>query len=44
MNPTVIIGRVKQILNYYKAKGVKPERMFYMTPYPPSNIMVQMVA
>ena len=39
-DPTEILGRVRQILNFYKAMNVKPERMFYFTAYPPTDMMV----
>ena len=39
MDPVAICDYVKQVINYYKAKGVKPERMFYLTPYPPTGLM-----
>ena len=39
MDPVVICGYVKQVVAYYKAKGVKPERIFYFTPYPPTGLM-----
>ena len=39
MDPKVILGYVRQVVAFYKAKGVKPERMFYFTPYPPTGLM-----
>merc|ERR1712059_195511 len=38
-DPVVILGFVRQVVQYYKAKGVKPERIFYFTPYPPTGLM-----
>ena len=39
MDPAVICGYVKRVIAYYKAKGVKPERIFYLTPYTPTGLM-----
>ena len=39
LDPKVILQYVKQIIQYYKAKGVKPERIFYFPPYPPTSLM-----
>ena len=39
MDPKVILQYVKQIVAFYKAKGIKPERMFYFPPYPPTGLM-----
>ena len=40
MNPTVILDYVQQVIQFYqRTKGVAPERMFYMTPYPPTGLM-----
>ena len=39
LDPVVICGYVKQVVAYYKAKGVKPERIFYFPPYTPTKLM-----
>merc|ERR1719453_1987022 len=31
MNPTVIIGFARQIMQFYKSRGVRPERLMYMS-------------
>ena len=33
-----ILGYVKEIINIYKANNVKPERMFYIIPHPPTEL------
>ena len=44
MDPAVILARVEKIMTFYADRGVQKDRMFYMTPYPPSEGMVMMVA
>ena len=39
MDPTVILGFVREVVQFYKARGVRPERMMFMTPYPPTLLM-----
>ena len=39
MNPTEILKHVRQVLQYYKSKGMNPSHIFYMTPYPPTGLM-----
>ena len=40
MDPTVILDYVQQVIQYYTTtKGVAPERIYYMTPYPPTGLM-----
>ena len=44
MDPTVILGFVRQIIQYYKERGVEPHRMIYFTPYSLTGIMKFAVA
>ena len=44
MNPTEILRYVRQVIQYYKSKGVRPERIIYFTPYPPTGLMKFAVA
>jgi len=40
MDPTIILEYVQGVIQYYKThKGVAPEMIFYMTPYPPTGLM-----
>jgi hypothetical protein len=36
---SVIIKLVKEVIQFYKSKGVKPQHIIYITPYPPSMRM-----
>ena len=35
----VILEDVRGIIQFYKERGIKANRMFYMTPYPPTGLM-----
>lgn len=43
MNPSVIIGYVRQIIQFYKQRGVKPQRIIYMATYGPNIQMKTLV-
>ena len=38
-NPTIILGYVRQVIQFYKSKGILPSRIIYFTPYPPTGFM-----
>ena len=38
-DPAAILEQVRRVLRHYKARDVKPERMLYITPYPPTHLM-----
>ena len=44
MDPTEILRNVRELIKYYKNKGVKKERIIYFTPYPPTGLMKFAVA
>lgn len=44
MNPSVILGFVRGIIQFYKRRGIKPERLIYMTTYGPNVKMKVFVA
>lgn len=44
MNPTAILSFVRQIIQFYKQKGIRPERLIYMTTYGPNTRMRLFVA
>lgn len=44
MNPTVILGYVRQIIQFYKRRGIAAERLIYMTTYGPNIQMKLLVA
>lgn len=44
MNPTVILGFVRQIIQFYKRKGIRADRLIYMTTYGPNSRMRLFVA
>ncbi len=39
MDPVKICELVKNIIRFYKSKGIKSEHMFYFSPYPPTGTM-----
>ena len=39
MNPTEILKYVREVIQFYKNKGVNPNHIFYMTPYSPTGLM-----
>ena len=40
MNPTEILKYVRQVIQFYKEKGMKASHIFYMTPYTPTAVMI----
>ena len=36
---SVIIGLVQKVIQFYKSKGVNPQHIIYITPYPPTKTM-----
>jgi len=39
MDPTVILGHVREVVQFYKKKGVKPDHIIMFLPYPPTLAM-----